>query len=94
MIKNKEIDEQMKQELYRAILACKTEEDIKKFLEDLCTFKEVDQMAQRVRAAKRLMEGKTYTDIIDETNISSATLSRVSRTIQYGNGTYQKNVEK
>ena len=46
-------------------------------------------MAQRLRAAKLLLDGKTYNQVIDETDISSATLSRVSRCVQYGNG-YRK----
>ena len=59
---------------------------------DLCTYKEIDSMAQRIKAAKMLMAGKTYDDIIKETNISSATLSRVSKCVKYGNG--YKNVLK
>lgn len=55
-------------------------------LEDLCTKKEVENMAERIRAAKLLIEGKTYTQVIDQTEISSATLSRVSRALQYGKG--------
>ena len=51
--------------------------------------KEVEQMAQRIRAAKLLLEGKTYNQVIEETDISSATLSRVSRCVQYGRG-YKK----
>ena len=46
-------------------------------------------MAQRIRAAKLLLEGKTYNQVIEETDISSATLSRVSRCVQYGRG-YKK----
>ena len=72
--------------LYETLLACQTEEDIKLLLEDLCTYKEVEQMAQRVAAAQMLKEGKTYAEIIEKTEISSATLSRVSRCVQYGKG--------
>ena len=82
-------DEDMIHELYEAFVALDSEEACKQLLEDLCTRKEVEQMAQRLRAAKLLMEGKTYTQVIEQTNISSATLSRVSRCVQYGSG-YRK----
>ena len=62
---------------------------LRALLEDLCTRKEVEQMAQRIRAARLLKEGKTYQQVIAETDISSATLSRVSRCLQYGSG-YRK----
>lgn len=80
--------------LYKTLLACKTEEDVSALLEDLCTYKEVEQMAQRVAAAKMLSEGKTYAEIIEATEISSATLSRVSKCVQYGNGGYAKFLPK
>ncbi len=82
----KKIDSAAVSELYKLILSLKTEEDCEKLFEDLCTYKEVEQMAQRVKAAKLLMEGKTYNQVIEETDISSATLSRVSRCVQYGDG--------
>lgn len=82
-------DEGMIHELYQAFIALDSEEACTQLLEDLCTRKEVEQMAQRLRAAKLLMEGKTYTQVIEQTNISSATLSRVSRCVQYGEG-YRK----
>ena len=78
--------------LYRALLRCRTEEDVKALLEDLCTFQEREQMIQRAYAAKMLLEGKTYADIIAETDISSATLSRVSRALQHGSGGYKKTI--
>jgi TrpR-related protein YerC/YecD len=76
--------------LYKALISIQTEEDCKAFLEDLCTFKEVEQMAQRAYAAKLFFEGKTYTEIIAETELSSTTLSRVSRAISHGSGGYKK----
>ena len=59
-------------------------------MEDLCTHKEIEQMAQRVKAAELLLDGKTYAQVIAETDISSATLSRVSRCIRYGDGGYRR----
>ncbi len=77
------------EKLYEAIVGLKTKEDCKAFFDDLCTYKEIDAMAQRLEAAKLLIAGETYERIIGETNISSATLSRVSRCVKHGNG-YKK----
>ena len=74
------------QHLYQTILNLESEEACAAFFEDLCTNKEVEQMAERAYAAKLLMEGKTYNQIIAQSDISSATLSRVSRCVQYGKG--------
>ena len=59
-------------------------------LYDLCTCKEVDYMAQRVEAARLMLDGATYQQTIGQVGISSATLSRVNRCILYGNGGYNK----
>lgn len=72
--------------LYQVILNLKSEEDCAAFFEDLCTNKEVEQMAERAYAARLLLEGKTYNQIMAQSDISSATLSRVSRCVQYGKG--------
>ena len=60
--------------------------DCKALFQDLCTAKEIENMAERVFAAKLLMEGNTYNQIMAQSDISSATLSRVSRCVQYGKG--------
>lgn len=72
--------------LYRLILSLDNMEDCQALFEDLCTNRELEKMAERVYAAKLLIAGKTYNQVIAETDISSATLSRVSRCVQYGNG--------
>ena len=74
------------EELYRLILRLETPEDCRALFDDLCTIKEIEKMAERVYAAKLLMEGKTYNQVISQADSSSATLSRVSRCVQYGNG--------
>lgn len=79
-------NEQMINELYELIASIQSAEDCKELFTDLCTIKEIEQMAQRVKAARLLMDGKTYNQVIEETDISSATLSRVSRCVQYGSG--------
>lgn len=76
-------------ELYSALLRLETEADCRDLLADLCTHKEIENMAQRIRAARLLAKGETYTDIIAETGIASATLARVSTALRYGNG-YKK----
>lgn len=74
------------QELYNVILKLKTVEDCQAFFEDVCTYREIEQMAQRVNAAKLLLKGETYENVIGKTDISSATLSRVSKCVKYGKG--------
>ena len=54
--------------------------------DDMCTYKEVENMAERLHAARLLMEGNTYNQVMAQANISSATLSRVSRCVQHGSG--------
>ena len=73
-------------QLYRLIAQLDNPESCKALFEDLCTIKELEKMAERVYAARLLMAGKTYSQVIAETDISSATLSRISRCVQYGNG--------
>lgn len=80
-------------ELYEALIKLQTIEDCKALLDDLCTYKEVEQMAQRAYAAKLFLEGRTYNEIIAETDISSTTLSRISRAITHGSGGYKKFIE-
>ena len=79
--------------LYELILQLENIEDCKALFDDLCTRKEVEKMAERVHAAKLLMEGNTYNQVIAQSDISSATLSRVSRCVQYGSG-YAKFLKK
>ena len=74
------------EELYRLIAQVTDPEDIRALFDDLCTRKEIENMAERVFAARLLLEGNTYNQVIARANISSATLSRVSRCVQYGSG--------
>ena len=73
-------------ELFRIIAELDSLEECEALFDDLCTRKEIEKMAERLYAAKLLMEGKTYNQVIAATDISSATLSRVSRCVQYGTG--------
>ena len=74
------------EQLFRLILSLDNLEDCRALFDDLCTQKEIEKMAERIYAAKLLMEGKTYNQVIAQADISSATLSRVSRCVQYGKG--------
>lgn len=85
----KEVLEKHIEELCEVLLRLKTPEDCKALLADLCTYKEVEQMALRAYAAKLFLNGKTYAEIINETELSSATISRVSRCINHGSGGYK-----
>ncbi len=72
--------------LFSLIASLETPEDCRLLFEDMCTVKEIEQMAGRIEAAKLLLEGKTYTQVTEVCDISSATLSRVSRCVKYGKG--------
>lgn len=70
--------------LVKCIMQLKTEDECYDFFEDLCTLNEFHSMAQRCVVAKMLTEKKIYNDIVAETGASTATISRVNRSLQYG----------
>ena len=82
---NKETDQ-----LFDVIAKLKTREDCYNFFEDVCTIKEILDMSKRLEAAKLLALGNNYQDIISKIGLSTATLSRVSRSLNYGTGGYKK----
>ena len=77
------------EEMYRAILTLKTESECKTFFEDLCSISEIMALEQRYEVAKRLYNGCIYNEIMEETGASSAIISRVNRSLQYGAGGYE-----
>ncbi|MBQ2205056.1 MAG: TrpR-related protein YerC/YecD [Lachnospiraceae bacterium] len=77
-----------------AIINLKNRKDCYDFFEDVCTIKEILDMSKRLEAAKLLNAGKAYNEIIAEIGISTATLSRVSRALNYGSGGYKKIINK
>lgn len=79
--------------LYELLAQITDPRDIEILLNDLCTRKEVENMGERLYAAQLLLEGNTYTQVMSQVNISSATLSRVSQCVQYGEG-YSKLIPK
>ena len=80
------ITEKMVSELFELLVSIETPEDMEVLFDDLCTKNEIEQMTQRLMAAKLLIQGKTYNQVIEATDISSATLSRVSNAVKYGKG--------
>ena len=76
--------------LYRAILTLKDEEECYAFFQDLCTVSELRAMEQRFEVAQLLDEGLIYNEILERTGASSATISRVNRSLSYGAGGYEK----
>lgn len=89
-MKEHDMDERVKstdiEALYEAVLKLESMDDCRAFFGDLCTRKEIESMAQRIKAAALLLSGKTYEQVTAMTEISSATLSRVSRCIKCGIG--------
>ena len=74
------------QQLFELIIKIDNIDDCRALFDDLCTVKEVENMAERCHAAKLLLKGNTYNQVMAQADISSATLSRVSRCVQYGKG--------
>ena len=75
--------------LYNAILQLKDTEECYDFFSDLCTIAELRAMEQRFEVAKLLEDGMIYNDILEKTGTSSATISRVNRSLNYGTGAYR-----
>ncbi len=76
-------DSENKELLYKAILTLKTEEECAAFFEDLCTPQELNAIVQRLHVAKLLSEGNVYNKIVELTHASTATISRVNKTLNY-----------
>ncbi len=79
--------------LYSAIMTLKSEEECKHLFEDLCTPKEIKSIAQRFAVAKMLSEGSIYNDIVKKTGASTATISRVNRTMSRGSKTVLERIK-
>ncbi len=80
--------------LFQAILTLKTPEECKRFFEDVCTVKEIQEIAQRLSVADMLSKKKVYNEIAKETGASTATISRVNRCLSYGSGGYSLVLER
>lgn len=84
----RKVDVEVRKRLFDAILTLKTQEEVEMFFEDLCTITELFSLSQRLEVARMLRKDKTYLTIADETGASTATISRVNRTLNYGNSMY------
>ena len=78
----------MADQFYSAILSLKTKEECRAFFDDICTIKELQDLMQRLQVASMLSKGMNYLEISKETSVSSATISRVNRCLNYGDGGY------
>lgn len=76
--------------LYEALIALNDVDECRRFLQDLCTVSELKAMEQRMEVAMLLDEGLIYSDILDRTGASSATISRVNRALHYGSDGYKR----
>ncbi|MBQ3116668.1 MAG: TrpR-like protein YerC/YecD [Clostridia bacterium] len=74
---------------FDAVLKLKTKEDCKKFFEDVCTIKELQDITQRIEVASLLMEKNNYQEVSKQTGASTATISRVNKCLNYGSGGYK-----
>lgn len=76
-------------QLFEAILTLKNKDECYTFFEDICTINELLSLSQRFEVAKMLRDKKTYLEISDKTGASTATISRVNRSLAYGNDGYE-----
>ena len=83
------IQETQTEHLFKAILTLETVEECYSFFEDVCTIPEIKAMAQRYNVAEMLSGGSVYSEIVKETGASTATISRVNRSLEYGSDGYE-----
>ena len=88
-IRTKEVDH-----LFDAILTLKNKEECYTFFEDVCTVNELHSISQRFEVALMLRQGRTYLDISEDTGASTATISRVNRSLNYGNDGYDMALDR
>ena len=91
---NKAPKKERNRQMYEALLTMETVDEMMKFFDDLCTVTEIVVMEQRFQVASCLNEGMIYNDILAETGASSATISRVNRSLLGGTGGYEGALEK
>jgi len=94
MIYKSKIKSEQVDDLFEAILLLDNLEECYRFFEDICTVKEVQAIAQRLQVVKLLVKNKTYHEIENETGASTATISRINRSLNYGADGYKLVLEK
>ena len=77
------------EELFEGILSLQTLEECERFFTDICTIKELQALTQRLQVAKQLYEGRNYNEGYQDTGVSSATICRVNKCLNYGDGGYK-----
>ena len=90
----KQIDKKGFKNFYNAILSLKNVKECEAFFNDVCTIQELEALAQRMDVAIRLKQGESYIDINKNTGASTATISRVSKYLNYGAGGYETVIER
>ncbi len=86
---NKNLDNNSTKRLFNIILSLGSLEECSAFFEDICTIKEIKDMAQRLDTAIMLSKGNRYQEIAESVGVSTATISRVNRCLEYGSGGYK-----
>ncbi|MBP2025268.1 YerC/YecD family TrpR-related protein [Peptoniphilus stercorisuis] len=89
MLYNSKIKSEQTDDLFEAILALETLDECYRFFEDICTVKEIQAISQRLQVVKLLIKNKTYHEIEAETGASTATISRINRSLNYGSDGYK-----
>lgn len=93
-VMNKKLKTETVDHLFDAILCLKDKEECYSFFEDLCTVNELLSLSQRFEVASMLKNHKTYLEIAEKTGASTATISRVNRSLNYGNDGYELVMER
>lgn len=81
-------------QFFKAVITLKTEDECQKFFDDICTIQEMEAIAQRFQVACLLDEGKSYVDVNRLTGASTATICRVSKCLNYGEGGYKTAIDR
>ena len=91
---NQKLQDDFTDQLFKAILTLKSIDECYRFFEDVCTVSEIKALAQRLEVARMLEEGNTYGKIADDTGASTATISRVKKSLNYGADGYKLVLER
>jgi TrpR-related protein YerC/YecD len=92
--KMKDIHNESTERFIKAILNLENIDECKRFFEDICTIKELQDMSQRLDVALLLNDGKSYQEVLAKTGVSTATISRVNKCLNYGSGGYKEAIDK
>ena len=90
----KKIHNELTEKFFKVILNLNSVDECKSFFEDICTIKELQDMSQRLEVAFLLDQGKSYQEVLTKTGVSTATISRVNKCLNYGSGGYKQVIDK